>query len=105
MTRVVLRIGNLPNQASAARKALPFATVSGDGITITSPLQDAASLNEHLVWLWGQLSHERRYLRSLQGEGASLTVEAHGFQGSIEIRPNAAEMLHLLGVTLVLRAV
>ena len=45
---------------------------------------------------------ERRYLKSLQAEGGKITVRVTGARMPIEIKPNGAEMLHLLGATLTL---
>jgi len=70
---VVFEITRLPNAAAGADKSLPFAKVTSDGIAIVSQFDSNATVNEHLVWLWGMLSHERRYLKSLQSEGAALS--------------------------------
>ena len=99
---VVFEITGLPNAAAGVRKRLPFAKVSPDGIEIVSQLGSNATFNEHLVWLWGMLSHQRRYLKSLQSEGATLRVRVSGVRPPIELRPNGAEMLHLLNATLVI---
>jgi hypothetical protein len=93
---VVFEITRLPNAAAGARKSLPFARVNPDGIAIVSQLDSNATVNEHLVWLWGLLSLKRRYLKSLQAEGAVLSVRVSGARFPIELRPNGAEMLHLL---------
>ena len=84
------------------RKTLPFAKVSSDGIAIVSKLDSNATVNAHLVWLWGMLNLERRYLKSLQSEGAALSVRVSGARLPIELRPNGAEMLHLLNATLLI---
>ena len=97
---VVFEITGLPNSAAGVRKSLPFAKVSADGIAIASQLDSKATVNEHLVWLWGMLSLERRYLKSLQSEGAALSVRVSGARLPIELRPNGAEMLHLLNAAL-----
>jgi hypothetical protein len=97
---VVFEIAGLPNPAAGVRKSPPYAKVSSDGITIVSQLGPNATVNEHLVWLWGMLQHERRYLKSLQSEGAAVSVRVHGAGLPIEVRPNGAEMLHLLNATL-----
>ncbi len=99
---VVFEITGLPNVAAGVRKSLPFAKVSADGIAIQSQLGSNANVNEHLVWLWGMLSQERRYLKSLQSEGATLSVRVSGARLPIELRPNGAEMLHLLNATLLI---
>jgi hypothetical protein len=67
-----------------------------------SRLGAAVPLNDQLVWLWGFLKHERRYLKSLQAEGAVLTVQARGIALPVELKSNGAEMLHLLDATLLI---
>jgi hypothetical protein len=99
---VMFEITRLPNAAAAIRKSLPFAKVSSDGIAIMSQLDSNATVNEHLVWLWGMLRLERRYLKSLQSEGAALSVCVSGARLPIELRPNGVEMLHLLDATLLI---
>ena len=99
---VTLRISGIPSTADATRKRLPFAVLEGTDLVLKSPLGPDASLNEHLVWLWGMLKHERRYLKSLAAQGAKMTAQATGLRRPVEIKPNGAEMLHLLGVTLTL---
>lgn len=100
--KVAFEINSLPNSAAGVRKSLPFATVRSNGITIVSQLDSNATVNEHLVWLWGILNLERRYLKSLQSEGAALSVRVSGARLPIEIQPNGAEMLHLLNATLLI---
>ena len=99
---VELRIGGVSAAAETTRKRLPFATIEGDDIVLQSALPAEASLNEHLVWLWGLLQHERRYLKGLAGRGASIIVRVRGVRQRVEVKPNGAEMLHLLGATLVI---
>jgi len=99
---VVFEITSLPNGAAGVRKSLPFAKVSSDGIAIVSQLDANATVNEHLVWLRGMLNLERCYLKSLQSEGAVLCVRVSGACLPIELRPNGAEMLHLLNATLLI---
>ena len=53
------------------------------------------------MWFWAGLKHERRFLKSLQAEGARITVVASGVGATFEIQPNGAEMLHLIGASLV----
>lgn len=101
MGSVSLQIDGLPNTASGTRKQLPFAEISEGTLVIKSQLGSNAPLNDHLVWLWGLLKHERRYLKSLQSEGGTIMVQAVGFRLPVEIRPNGAELLHLLGANLI----
>jgi hypothetical protein len=105
MMTVELRITRLPNKASASRKSLPFAVLKGSDIIITSALAKDAPLNDHLVWLWGMVKLERRYLKSLRAEGAEITVHANGVRGPIKIKSNGAEMLHLLDANLVINVI
>jgi hypothetical protein len=102
MLTVTLQITDLPNVASTTRKSLPFAKVDGTTITIESQLGGDRPLNDHLVWLWGMLHNERRYLKALQAEGGRINVHVTGARAPIEIKPNGAEMLHVLGATLTL---
>src|SRR5262245_46134349 len=102
MVDVALRITKIPSTADAVRKQLPFAELDNGELVIQSRLSPDTALNEHLVWLWGLLQNERRYLKSLQAQGAEIAVHARGFRGPFEVKPNGAEMLHLLGVTLVI---
>jgi hypothetical protein len=102
MATVTFRISGLPNSAGGRRKSLAFAVVTGNDVVIESQLASQAPLNDHLVWLWGLLQHERRYLKSLQTEGAVLSVHAREVRLPIELKPNGAEMLHLLNASLVI---
>jgi hypothetical protein len=97
---VTFRISGIPSTADATRKRIPFAVLKGTDLVLKSPLGPDASVNEHLVWLWGMLKHRRRYLKSLAAQGAKMTAQVKGFRRPIEIKPNGPEMLHLLGVTL-----
>jgi hypothetical protein len=99
---VALRITRIPSAADAARKRLPFATIDSGDIVVTSTLPCETPLNEHLVWFWGLLKHERRFLKSLVGQGAAIAIYARGVGGRIEVKPNGAEMLHLLGADLII---
>ena len=102
MVEVILRISNLPNAAAAHRKTLAFASVVGNEVVLKSQLDSSAPLNEHLVWIWGMVQGERRYLKSLRSEGATISIQAKGVAQPIELKPNGAEMLHILGATLMI---
>jgi hypothetical protein len=102
MKKVSLRISHLPNPGSATRKHLPYSHLDGKDIVFDSALPEDAPLNDHLVWMWGSLKANRRYLKSLQAEGAVFTISAPATRRPIELKPNGAEMLHLLGITLVI---
>jgi hypothetical protein len=78
MASVTLHISGLPNEASGRRKSLAFVVVSGNDLVIESRLAASAPVNEHLVWFWGLLPHERRYLKGLQSEGAVLSIRVRG---------------------------
>jgi hypothetical protein len=101
MATVTLRISNIPSRAAASRKRLAFASIEGTDVVLKSQLGSRASLNDHLVWIWGTVQHERRYLKSLQAEGAVIAVHASEVGDPVELKPNGAEMLHLLGASLV----
>ena len=81
-----------------------FSVAEGQQLVLESALPPDAPLNDHLVWIWGLLKLERRHLKSLQSEGATFTIVAPFRSGGIEIKPNGAEFLHLLGVTLTIGA-
>ncbi len=101
MSQVALRISKLSAAAvSASRKPLAASRREGRDLVVESALPATAPLNDHLVWLWGMLKHERRYLKSLQNEGANFEIQVPADRKRIQIKPNAAEMLHLLGITL-----
>ncbi|HVK56450.1 MAG TPA: hypothetical protein VM532_15665 [Burkholderiales bacterium] len=102
MVTATLRITNIEHRADATRKTLPFSSIEGSDIIIASPLSENAQLNEHLVWFWGTLKHERRFLKSLQAGGGKLTIHAAVRHGVVEIKPDGAELLHLLGATLLI---
>jgi hypothetical protein len=103
MSKVSLRISNLPNAAgSASRKRVVPSSLEGSDLVVDSALSPEAPVNDHLVWMWGMLKHERRYLKSLQAEGAVFTINVPARHGVVEVKPNGAEMLHLLGITLML---
>src|SRR5580692_1708887 len=105
MDKVALRISRLPDaSASASRKHLPASRIDGHDLVVESALPPTAPLNDHLVWLWGMLKHERRYLKSLQSEGAHFEIQIPAESGIIQVKPNGAEMLHLLGITLTIGA-
>lgn len=83
------------------RAQLPFAVAGTGRLVVHSQLPPEASLNEHLVWLWGVLGHSRRALKRFQTEGAELKCLCRVSKGPVSIQPNGAEMLHLLGCELV----
>ena len=102
MTRVLFKVSNVGPRASVIQEKLPFAIIRDNAVVAASPLGADVSLNEHLVWLWGMLQHDRRFLKSTTTDGAVLTCECKAPMGVVHLRPNGAEMLHLLGAELVL---
>jgi hypothetical protein len=104
MTRVTFKVSGVGVQAESIRSKLPMSRVEGGCVLPESPLPQDQPLNEQLVWLWGMLKHERRMLKSLAHGGASLSCECKVSKGTIRLQPNGAEMLHLLGVELIVEA-
>jgi hypothetical protein len=100
MGTVVFRVAGTNVQLAATQAKLPTSRIDGSSVVLISPLNAVATLNEHLVWLWGMLKHERRILKSLAAGGATLTFECRGFGGPISVLPNGAEAMHLLGAEL-----
>jgi hypothetical protein len=95
MTTVSLRIVGHP-APEAAQSKLRMSMLEGKDVVIPSRLQADAPLNDHLVWLWGLLKHERRTLKRVTAEGAKLICHAKVPGGPITLKPNGAELLHLL---------
>jgi hypothetical protein len=95
------RVSNLGAYANSTRDFLPFAVLDGNDVVIHCPPGSGDSLNDKLVWLWGLLKHQRRKLKSLQANGASLVCICKVRRGPVVLQPNAAEFLHLTGASLV----
>jgi hypothetical protein len=102
MAKVALKIINAGLSASVLKERLPFSSVKNGEIIIYSQLDSSVPLNDHLVWLWGLLKHERRVLKTAVGSGAKIICECSVSKGSIRVLPNGAELLHLLGAELLL---
>lgn len=102
MTKASVVIAGLPERAEMIRSKLPFASVKQGKVLLKSQLESDLPLNDHLVWLWGMLKHQRRFLKTIQTEGAKLVCECETKKGSLSIKPNGAQMLHLLDMELVL---
>src|SRR5579862_7250690 len=101
MGKVALRISDLPNAAaSASRKQLAFSRLDGNELLVESGLPPTALLNDHLVAIWGHLKHQRRYLKSLQVEGAVFQIDVPARDLPVVLKSNGAAVLHLLGITL-----
>jgi hypothetical protein len=88
--------------ATAIQSRLGFGKIERGEVIISSPLQQVAELNDHLVWFWMMLKHKRRVLKRLQADGCKIVCRCSASHRPIIIRPNGAEMLHLLGVELVI---
>lgn len=103
MTKAVVEISGLSSErAELYRKKLPFAAIKQGKVVIQSQLDPSEPINDHLVWLWGMIHHERKLLKRLQDDEGSLTCRCEAKKGTAIIRPNGAEMLHLLNMDLVL---
>ncbi len=100
MTRVTFRISNVANRSQVVQERLPFATLDEQDVVIRSQVDEACPVNEHIVWLWGMLRHERRFLKNLKQNGAKLTCQCYTNERKLALLPNGAEMLHLLGCDL-----
>lgn len=104
MTTAAIRFVDALARSEAIRAKIAGAEIERGDVVLQSRLTPDRSLNEHLVWLWGMLKHQRRYLKNIQTQGIGLVCECEVPPGSIRILPNSAEMLHLLGIELVLEA-
>ncbi len=104
MSLVTFRVSGPNLQLEAALAMLPMSRIDKGSIVLVSQLAPESPLNDHLVWLWGMLQNERRFLKSAASAGASLTFECKGIKGPIRLLPNGAEAIHLLGAELLLNA-
>jgi hypothetical protein len=102
VTHVALKIYDSGVRAGSVKDKLPFSRIEGGVVILESALDKASPLNDHLVWLWGVVKHERRMLKSLVESGSRLVVECKVPKGPLSLLPNAAEFLHLVGAKLVL---
>jgi hypothetical protein len=100
-TLAEIRIGGVPERRDLLRERLPFSAIERGDVVLRSPLDADTPLNGHLVWLWGMLRHHRRLLKCVQQEGGRIECRCKVSKGPVSLRPNAAEMLHLLGIDLV----
>lgn len=100
MTTAEFRVEGAGSYARIVRDKLPFATIEGDTVIVRSCLGADESLGTHMVWLWGQLMHGRRVLRTAAAGGAHLVFECAVSKGPVSLPANAAEPLHLLGAEL-----
>lgn len=102
MPTAEVRVSGLPVRKESIREMLPFAFIEDNEVVVRSGLGRSLPLNDHLVSLWGALKHHRRYLKNLQQEGGKLTCYCKIPKSGAHLKPNAAEMLHLLEMELVL---
>jgi hypothetical protein len=100
MNRATFKVEGAGPYAAIVQSKLRGSKIEGGTVVLQSQLEDSASLNEHLVWLWGMLKHERRVLKQAAAGGAKLVCECSVSGGSVHVLPNGAEMLHLLGAEL-----
>ncbi|MDE2598506.1 MAG: hypothetical protein KGL40_02670 [Rhodocyclaceae bacterium] len=100
MTKVALKVINAGAYAEVVREKLPFSSVENGIVVMRSQLDASAPLNDHLVWLWGLVQHQRRVLKTAVESGAQIVCECSAQKGSVHVLPNGAEMLHLLGAEL-----
>ena len=103
MTSVALKIYEAGTYSEVVRSKLPFSRIENGTVVLSSQLGSEASINEHLVWLWGMVKNERRVLKSAVDSGARITCECSVQKGPIRLLANASEMLHLLGAELLLQ--
>jgi hypothetical protein len=104
MTIAEVRVSGLSHRKESICERLPGAVIEQGDVVMRSPLEPSKPLNDHLVWFWGMLQHQRRFLKTLQQEGGKLTCRCKVPKGGVTLLPNAAEMLHLLEMDLVLEA-
>lgn len=102
MNQVEVIISGVSSRAESLRDKIAFAQIRRGDVIVKSALTGEAELNDHLVLLWNMLSTEKKYLKSLQHEGAQLSCHCRISKGTTVIKSNAAEMLYLLNMELVL---
>lgn len=91
---------NCGGQKETIAKKFPFTEISKGNVVMESALSPEYSLNDHLVWLWGKVKNERRFIKNLQDNGVTIVCRCRANKDEVKILPNGAEMLHLLGATL-----
>jgi hypothetical protein len=104
MNAAAVRFIGASTGAEAIRAKVAGIEIERGDLVLRSRLAPDQPLNDHLVWLWMTLKQQRRYLKSLQLQGIRMICECAVPRGSIHILPNSAEMLHLLGIELVIDA-
>jgi hypothetical protein len=99
-TSAEIRISGMPERRELLRERLPCSEIERGDVVVRSQLGEDAPLNEHLVWLWSMLKHDRRLLKAVRQEGGHIECRCKVSKGPVSLRANAAEMLHLLGIDL-----
>ena len=102
MTSAEVRLSGVSDRKESIREQLAWSVIERGDVVLRSPLDPSESLNAHLVWLWSSLNHERRFLKNIQQCGGKLVCHCKVPKGKTHLLPNAAEMLHLLNMELVL---
>ncbi|HEX6622372.1 MAG TPA: hypothetical protein VF064_01575 [Pyrinomonadaceae bacterium] len=102
MATAEVRVSGLPVRKESIRERLPGAVIEHNEVVVRSALGRSLPLNDHLVGLWNVLRQHRRFLKSLQQEGGKLTCRCMIPKSGAILKPNGAEMLHLLEMELVL---
>jgi len=103
MNAAAVRFIGASTRAEAIRARVAGIEIERGDLVLRSRLAPDQPLNDHLVWLWGMLKQQRRYLKGLQLQGIRMICECEVPHGSIRILPNSAEMLHLLVIELVIK--
>jgi hypothetical protein len=96
MSHVELRISGGSSSLENICSRLNGSIKTREHVVFPSSLPISASLSDHLVWIWGALKHQRRLLKRFQSEGAKLEFVCLVAGKKIQLRANAAEMLHLI---------
>ncbi|WIO73502.1 hypothetical protein QP938_09340 [Porticoccaceae bacterium LTM1] len=103
MTKAAVVISVIsPERAELLQSKLPFSSIKQGNVIIQSKLEAGLPLNDHLVWLWGMLQNERRLLKRIEEEESKIICQCQVGRGAVIIKPNGAEMLHLLNMELML---
>ncbi len=103
MSIAEVRVTGISNRVESIREKLPFAIIENGDVVVLSQLEPGRPLNDHLVWLWSMLQHQRKYLKSLHSEGGKLVCICTVLTSEVRLLANAAEMIHLLNMELVLK--
>jgi len=102
MTSAEVRLSGVYERRESIRTRFPNIVIEHGDLVLYSALDTSEPLNAHLVWLWGRLNLERRFLKNIRQCGGKLVCRCKVPRGGVRLLPNAAEMLHLLEMELVL---